>query len=70
MNILEQLVFASFITHMSGMYVTSVQYHRFWCLTFSEDRILMTRTFSLGKYIYEVTGTLISTESYKISLLQ
>ena len=37
MNILEQLVFASCITHMSGMCVTSVQYQNFsraanlWC---------------------------------------
>ena len=29
MNILEQLVFASCITHMSGMCVTSVQYQNF-----------------------------------------
>jgi hypothetical protein len=29
MNILEQLVFASCITHMSGMGVTSVQYWNF-----------------------------------------
>jgi hypothetical protein len=37
MNILEQLVFASCITHMAGMCVTSVQYQNFsraanlWC---------------------------------------
>ena len=30
MNILEQLVFASCITHMSGMCVTSVQYQNFY----------------------------------------
>ncbi len=29
----------------------------------SKDRILMTKTFSLGKYIYEVNGTLIAIES-------
>ena len=29
MNILEQLVFASCITHMAGMCVTSVQYQNF-----------------------------------------
>ena len=34
----------------------------------SKDRILMTKTFSLGKYIYEVNGTLIAIESWKFSL--
>ena len=37
MNILEQLVFASCITHMSGMCVTSVQYQNFFqsCKSFA-----------------------------------
>ena len=30
MNILEQLVFASCITHMSGICITSIQYQNFY----------------------------------------